>query len=130
MGYDSSIDDLWNSQFAGSLKSAVSQAAGAENMFLKQTINLTDNTGFEAGDTVIFRFRLASDKAVTGWGWAIDNLSIQEVTTAVDESLASSDVTIYPNPFQSSIYIDGFQSDVASDVEVIITDLYGKTVAS
>lgn len=127
-GYDSSIDDLWNSQFAGSLKSAVSQAAGAENMFLKQTINLTDNTGFEAGDTVIFRFRLASDKAVTGWGWAIDNLSIQEVTTAVDESLASSDVTIYPNPFQSSIYIDGFQSDVASDVEVIITDLYGKTV--
>ncbi|WP_319270867.1 T9SS type A sorting domain-containing protein [uncultured Draconibacterium sp.] len=126
-GYDSSVDDLWSSQFTGSLKSAVSQAAGAENMFLKQTINLTDNTGFEAGDTVIFRFRLASDKAVTGWGWAIDNLSIQNVTTAVDETLAADDVTIYPNPFKSSIYIDGFQSDM-NDVEVIITDLYGKTV--
>ncbi|QIA09855.1 T9SS type A sorting domain-containing protein [Draconibacterium halophilum] len=127
-GYDSSVDDLWSSQFTGSLKSAVSQAAGAENMFLKQTINLTDNTGFEAGDTVIFRFRLASDKATTGWGWAIDNLSIQNVTTAVDEALAADNVTIYPNPFKSSIYIDGFQSDLTNDVEVIITDLYGKTV--
>ncbi|HYQ59378.1 MAG TPA: T9SS type A sorting domain-containing protein [Draconibacterium sp.] len=127
-GYDSSVDDLWSSQFTGALKSAVSEASGAENMFLKQTINLTDNTGFEAGDTVIFRFRLASDKAVTGWGWAIDNLSIQEVTTAVDESLAENDVTIYPNPFKNSIYIDGFQSDAVNDIEVTITDLYGKTV--
>ncbi|WP_347839612.1 T9SS type A sorting domain-containing protein [uncultured Draconibacterium sp.] len=127
-GYDSSVDELWNSQFTGSLKSAVSQAAGADNLFLKQTINLTDNPDFAAGDTVIFRFRLASDKAITGWGWAIDNLSIQEVTTAVDESLTAEDVTIYPNPFKSSIFIDGFQSDVAADVEVIITDLYGKTV--
>jgi hypothetical protein len=42
-------------------------------MFLTQHINLTENTHFEAGDTVLFRFRLASDKAVTGWGWAIDN---------------------------------------------------------
>lgn len=127
-GYDSSVDDLWSSQFTGSLKSAVSLAAGAENMFLKQTINLTDNTGFEAGDTVIFRFRLSSDKAVTGWGWAIDNLTIQEITTDVDESLTADNLSIYPNPFKSSIYIDGVQSDMANDVEVIITDLYGKTV--
>lgn len=127
-GYDSSVDDLWSSQFTGSLKSAVSQAAGAENMFLKQTINLTDNTGFEAGDTVIFRFRLASDKATTGWGWAIDNLSIQNVTTDVNEQLVANEVSIYPNPFKSSIYIDGFRSEMADDVEVTITDLYGKTV--
>ena len=127
-GYDSSVDDLWSSQFTGSLKSAVSQATATENMFLKQTINLTDNTGFEAGDTVIFRFRLASDKATTGWGWAIDNLSIQQVTTDVNEELAANVVSIYPNPFKSSIYIDGFRSEMADDVEVTITDLYGKTV--
>ena len=127
-GYDSGADELWNSQFTGSLKSAVSQASGHENMFLSQTINLTENTEFEAGDTVIFRFRLASDKAVTGWGWAIDNLAIQEVTTAADDVFASEDVSFYPNPFKGSLIVEGFQTESTSDVEIIITDLYGKTV--
>lgn len=127
-GYDSGVDELWNSYFTNSLKSTVSEASGHENMFLTQNINLTENTEFEAGDTVIFRFRLASDKAVTGWGWAIDNLRIQEVTTAADEILAEQDVAIYPNPFKQSIYVEGFAADQQADVEIIITDLYGKTV--
>ena len=110
-GYDSGVDELWNSQFTGSLKSAVSQANGHENMFLTQTVNLTENTEFEAGDTVIFRFRLASDKAVTGWGWAIDNLSIQEMTTSADDIFAKEDVSIYPNPFEQSIFVEGFKID-------------------
>ena len=127
-GYDSRIDELWSAQFTGSLKSAVSMANGQENMFLKQTINLTENTEFEAGDTVIFRFRLASDKAVTGWGWAIDNLAIQEITTANDNIYANEEVSIYPNPFKQSIYVEGFKSNEFSDVEVIVTDMYGKTI--
>jgi hypothetical protein len=127
-GYDAGADELWNSSFTNTLKSAVSEAEADQDMFLKQTINLTENTEFEAGDTVIFRFRLASDKDVTGWGWAIDNLSIQEVTTGVDDILAEQNVTIYPNPFRNSIYVEGFESDDLSDVEIIVTDLYGKTV--
>ncbi len=127
-GYDSGLDELWNFSFTNSLKSTVSEAEGEEDMFLTQTINLTENTAFEAGDTVLFRFRLASDTEVTGWGWAIDNLSIQEVTTATDDILAQDEVVIYPNPFSESIYIEGFDSGNASDVEVIVTDLYGKTV--
>jgi len=127
-GYDSGVDDLWDSYFSNSLKSTVSEASGHENMFLAQTINLTANTEFEAGDTVIFRFRLASDKAVTGWGWAIDNLSIQEVTTDAADIAMTDKVAIYPNPFKQSIYVDGFTSDDISDVDIIITDLYGKTV--
>lgn len=128
-GYDSGVDELWSSNFNNSLKSTVSEASGAENMFLTQYINLTENTEFAAGDTVLFRFRLASDKAVTGWGWAIDNLSIQEVTTAAgDDILAASEVTIYPNPFKQSIYVEGFEADQQTDVDIIITDLYGKTV--
>lgn len=127
-GYDSGDDELWNSYFTSSLKSTISEASGHENMFLSQTIDLTENTEFEAGDTVMFRFRLASDKAVTGWGWAIDNLGIQEVTTAADEVLASENVAIYPNPFNQSIYVEGFNSDDLSNVEITVTDMYGKTV--
>ena len=38
-GYDSREDDLWNSYFTDNLKSAVSEAAGQENLFLQQTID-------------------------------------------------------------------------------------------
>ncbi len=127
-GYDSGVDELWNSYFTNNLKSAVSEASGHENMFLQQTIDLTENTEFEAGDTVIFRFRLASDQNVTGWGWAIDNLGIQSSATAADNVVSNKEVTIYPNPFNESLYIEGFTSDNTSDVEVRITDLSGKTV--
>ena len=126
-GYDSGADELWNTQFNGSLKSAVSEATGADNLFLTQRINLTQETSFEAGDTVLFRFRLASDQQVTGWGWAIDNLSIQSVTTDANDILAEDQVSIYPNPFQSSIYVDGVEGD-GSDLDIVVTDLYGKTV--
>jgi len=127
-GYDSREDDLWNSYFTDNLKSAVSEAAGQENLFLQQTIDLTENTEFEAGDTVIFRFRLASDQDVTGWGWAIDNLSIQETATAADDITEDKEVLIYPNPFKESLFVEGFEADNASDVEIIITDLSGKTI--
>ncbi|HPF51075.1 MAG TPA: T9SS type A sorting domain-containing protein [Draconibacterium sp.] len=126
-GYDSGSDEMWSTQFNGTLKSAVSEASGADNLFLPQHINLTQDTPFEAGDTVLFRFRLASDQQVTGWGWAIDNLTIQSVTTAADEITAANDVNIYPNPFQNSIYVDGVDAD-GSDLDILVTDLYGKTV--
>ncbi len=126
-GYDSGVDELWASHFTNALKSTGSEASGAENMFLRQRINLTDNTPFEAGDTVVFRFRLASDVAVTGWGWAIDNLSIQSITTDTEDILAEENVNIYPNPFQNSIYIDGLETGGA-DLDVIVRDLSGKTV--
>ena len=126
-GYDSGADELWNLHFTSALKSTVSEASGTENMFLPNYINLTADTPFEAGDTVLFRFRLASDKEVTGWGWAIDNLAIQSVTTEADDVFAEENVSIYPNPFQNSIFVDGLESD-GSDLEVIVTDLSGKTV--
>ena len=126
-GYDSGADPVWASHFTSSLKSTVSEASGNENMFLRQTINLTAETPFEAGDTVLFRFRLASDQEVTGWGWAIDNLSIQSVTTDAEDVLAANEVSIYPNPFQNSIYVDGIDTNGA-DLEVVVTDIYGKTV--
>lgn len=126
-GYDSGADELWKSHFTSALKSTVSEASGTENMFLRQRINLTDNTPFEAGDTVLFRFRLASDVAVTGWGWAIDNLSIQSVTTDAEEILATEQINIYPNPFQNAIYIDGLETQGA-DLDVVVRDLSGKTI--
>lgn len=127
-GYDSGINKTWETQFSNNLKSNVSSASGNESMFWENVIYLTDNDFFAAGDTVLFRFRLASDKSVTGWGWAIDNLKIQNINTNNDELMAEADVNIYPNPFSNSLYIDCSKLINPSEVIVHITDLVGKTV--
>ncbi len=127
-GYDSGINESWEMQFSNSLKSNLSDASGHENMFWKHTINLTDNVTFYAGDTVLIRFRLASDNSVNGWGWAIDNLKIQSVVTGNKEILASENVNVYPNPFTNNVFIECTNIKEQSAVEVLITDLTGKTV--
>jgi len=127
-GYDSAVNENWETQFSSTLKSNVSSASGHENMFWENFISLTDNEFFSAGDTVLFRFRLASDKSVTGWGWAIDNLKIQNLNTSNDQFASDQNVTIYPNPFTNSLFVDCSKLENTKEVVVLITDLFGKIV--
>lgn len=134
-GYDSRVNAEWESKFSSTLKSSTSSASGQENMFWGNSINLTDNKFFSAGDTVLFRFRLASDKSISGWGWAIDNLDIQSKNTynqAVAETETEIEiepsVAIYPNPFSNHLFIDCSKLTNQEEVVVRITNLTGKTV--
>ena len=128
-GYDSGDDMNWVTAFNNNLKSTTSEASAQENMFVKRTINLAGNSGFEAGDTLIFRFRLASDYSVNGWGWAIDNLEIQEMyVTGTDDVMAQTNVGVYPNPFENSFYVDCTENTESENIEITVTDLYGKTI--
>ena len=124
-GYDSGIYEIWETQFSNSLKSSVSSASGHETMFWENNITLTENEYFSAGDTVLFRFRLASDKANTGWGWAIDNLKIQTINTGNDKIDSNNDIAIYPNPFKNSLFIDCSNLTNPSEVIIRIYDLVG-----
>jgi hypothetical protein len=128
-GYDSGDENSWRETFESSLTNNISNANANENMFLKHTINLTRNTAFSVGDTVLFRFRLASDHSGSGWGWAIDNLEIQkEFTTGSDELVAKLEINVYPNPFSGSFYVDYSGMDNLSEVDILVTDMFGKTV--
>ncbi|MBT3382652.1 MAG: T9SS type A sorting domain-containing protein [Prolixibacteraceae bacterium] len=127
-GYDSGVNESWKSKFTNTIVNDFSKASGEESMFLKRFVNLTNNTNFSAGDIVLIRFRLASDKSVNGWGWGIDNLEIQSLSTSTDELMADSDYSFYPNPFTSSFYIDCANADGLSEVDITVTDLLGKTV--
>jgi hypothetical protein len=127
-GYDSSLEAEWNSKFSENFTNNTSSANGHESMLIKHSINLTQNTSLAAGDTVMIRFRLASDKSVNGWGWAIDNLKVQEVKTANEDIFAEKNVTIYPNPFKDNFYINCKNIVGSSPVEIAITDLSGKTI--
>lgn len=127
-GYDSRVYEPWASAFVGSTVNTKSQVVGSQNMFQHNTINLTEDTGFSAGDTVLFRFRLASDHSVTGWGWAIDNLEIQKGFSTNSDVVAQSGFNVYPNPFENRFYIDYNTENAFSRIEITVTDIFGKTV--
>jgi hypothetical protein len=126
--YNSGKNTDWFSAFTGNLKSSKSEAAAQENMLVTRTINITENTDFEAGDTLIFRFRLASDYSVNGWGWAIDNLSIQEFNISPNDVFAENRAGVYPNPFKNSFFVDCSSKQENTPVEIVVTNLMGKTV--
>ncbi|NLB26994.1 MAG: T9SS type A sorting domain-containing protein [Bacteroidales bacterium] len=128
--YDSAFDESWDILFKSNFINSTSSAAGNENLFIKHNINLTDNTGLAEGDTVLIRFRLASDKSINGWGWAINNLKIQQGYTYSEETVSNNTFSIYPNPFKTgfNINLSNKRPLHFSAVEIIITDITGKTV--
>ena len=127
-GYDSQSNDNWYAVFTNTLKSTTSSAVGDDNMYIPHTIRLTENTGLSAGDTVIFRFRLSSDKSISGWGWAIDNLNIQQLSTNNDELAVNKSINVFPNPFTNNFFIDCSNLPEVNSMEIMVTDLTGKTL--
>ncbi|MFA4923080.1 MAG: T9SS type A sorting domain-containing protein, partial [Ignavibacteriaceae bacterium] len=98
-GYDCRYDAKW-------LAAYNAFASGTPNMFVTHTINLRDK--FNAGDEILIRFRLFADQFVDGWGWAIDNLKIQEALVGVEKETIPTQFELaqnYPNPFNPSTII-------------------------
>ncbi|GIV36596.1 MAG: hypothetical protein KatS3mg032_0975 [Cyclobacteriaceae bacterium] len=77
--------------------------------FRTRLINLTGNGNFSAGETVLIRFRLYADSLINAWGWAIDNLYIQDPITALEEYL-SGGIQVYPSPFSNKLQISTEES--------------------
>ena len=116
-GYDSDAYPEWNSAYN-------SGSDGSPSLYKTRTIDMLET--FNPNDVVLIRFRLFADPAVTGWGWAIDDLAIQEEPLAVYES-QNNDFSIYPNPMASSAQIE-LRLDKKASVNVL--DLQGKLVRS
>lgn len=98
-GYDSNSQQSWLTLYNSSISGQDSKALATKDLFVKREFGLLDNGNFSAGDTILVRFRLFSDPYANGWGWIIDNLSIQDFGTSVrPELLSSGEVEFYPNP--------------------------------
>lgn len=67
-------------------------------------IHMLASGKFAANDVVLIRFRLSSDATKAGWGWCIDNLSVQGPITGLVEA-GQSALSIFPNPAQEQIQI-------------------------
>jgi hypothetical protein len=123
-GYDSRNNADWLSKWNSDVSNDNSHASGDKALFRTRAISMVASGNFKAGDEVMIRFRLFADPAAYGWGWAIDNLYIQETVTSNEES-ASHAIKIYPVPVREMLTIET-TSNQASMIR--ITDLQGQTL--
>jgi hypothetical protein len=115
-GWDARALSAWNSAFA-------TNASGTSAMYKTRTIDMTESGDVEPGDEVLIRFRLFSDKANIGWGWAIDNLYIQDVITSSEQGL-STKISVFPNPvITDQVRVE---TDALSRVEIQILNIHGQ----
>ena len=83
-GWDANSDSNWLNKWNSATDAyGNSTATGTPSLVKSQTLSLTQNTGFVAGDQVLLRFRLLADLSSYGWGWMIDNLKIQGSTQTI-----------------------------------------------
>jgi hypothetical protein len=97
-GYDAVWQSAWLAAFN-------SQLPGTPALYRTRSIDMTGNGNFSSGEDVIIRFRLFSNATINGWGWAIDNLYIQDAITGTEKELETA-VNIYPNPVREAIFVE------------------------
>ncbi len=117
--YSSNAFGLWQAAYTN-------KQDGSPSLFNSRLIDMTQKGNFQAGDTVLIRFRLFADDVTNAWGWAIDNLSIQGPITGI-ENLASELFSVYPNPVTSD-YLNVMVPSGISFSSISMTDILGRQV--
>jgi len=95
-GYDARAHNEWVAAYNNNVP-------GNENLYELRTIDITET--FEVGDTILIRFRINADAFVNGWGWAIDDLEIGDVSSGLFDVNVTNEVSIFPNPVNSVLHI-------------------------
>ncbi len=93
--YSSNLHNDWANSFTAKLN-------GTSSLSKLRFFDITKNGKFKAGDNILIRFRLRANGTNNGWGWAIDNLSIQGPITGIEKSLLENSFNVYPNPTNGS----------------------------
>ncbi len=118
-GYDASFNSNWLAAYSNG-------QSGNATLFVDHNVDLTSK--FNVGDTLLFRMRLFSDNAITSWGWAIDDLYIQQKPTGLADPMNHwVSLQAYPNPSQRS-FTASFTIAEPSPVALTVHDLSGRVV--
>ncbi|WP_161626062.1 T9SS type A sorting domain-containing protein [Hugenholtzia roseola] len=134
-GYDSDANAVWRNAYSAAINGQDSEAVGTSALYRPREMNLLDR--FRAGDNVLLRFRLFSDPAAIGWGWAIDDLEIQDCNqsgggggdpTGISDFLANASFNLFPNPAKGSFQVSAELLKTVPQVEVVVTDVVGRVV--
>ena len=128
-GYDSGQNTSWLNLYNGSISGNNSTAVGNKNLYVQRSFRLDENDFFGVGESIFIRFRIFSDPYANGWGWAIDDLSIQDKATASDElKYSPGEVQVFPNPVESELNITANFQNAADYVKVNILSSSGTII--
>jgi hypothetical protein len=126
-GYDSGSQESWKIEYNKQISGNNSISVGTKNLFLRHQINLTATGNFKGGDTILIRFRMHSDPYAHGWGWAIDNLNIQNKTNSNEiAGISPAPIVVWPNPANTYVNIKINQDKIIHEITVEILDLTGR----
>lgn len=114
-GYDASLHDDWERVYEN-------DQDGTSGLMKPHLINLRDH--FDAGETILVRFRLFSNASDAGHGWVVDDLFIQE-ERPLGTNEFESQLIVYPNPVQdvASLQLSGELSN-----SIMVFDVQGRQV--
>ena len=130
-GYDSRANTAWFSAYNSRFQGQNSAAEGTPNLFAPRTISMVENRNFNAGDVVFVRFRLFSDPFAFGWGWAIDNLRIQDSQVAVEDFITKDNFNVSPNPVGTELVtINATFKQPVADLQLKLYDNLGRLLQS
>ena len=116
----------WNSKID---KNGNSLATTDMQLYKKRNINMLSNGNFSPGDTILVRFRLYSDPYAWGWGWVIDNLNIQDLTTGTDDiATVNKALSVYPVPATDYLNISFSEHGLTGDATISLFNITGALV--
>ncbi len=128
-GYDSRANDNWLEEYNKGVVGNNSSTAGSKELMVTRNIDLTASGNFTVGDTILIRFRLFSDPYAHGWGWVIDNLSIQvAVPNSLVHALSPGNISVYPNPFRDRVNVAIQTEKPLKSLNVNVYNLYGQLI--
>lgn len=130
-GYDSRRSTVWRTTYNEEIVDQVSTAIGTPELYISNGIDFVENGNFAVGDTILIKFRLFADPYANGWGWAIDNLRIQQPVSAPITELSPGNIKLYPNPFENEVNLL-FETNTtgAIDIQVDFYNTYGQKLKS
>lgn len=116
-GYDSRKFTEWLTYYNSNINNGDSKAIGTLNYYKHNQIDLLNT--FPAGTEIYIRFRLYSDNKNTGWGWAIDNLKVQDIVLGAEDVASLNDlIEVYPNPTKGKFSFSVNGTAVPAEIKV------------
>lgn len=127
-GYDARANTAWLSKYNSLADDDNnSTAVGTSSLFKARELNLRDK--FAGGDVVQLRFRLFADAGAHGWGWAIDNLRIQDAVTGVAQELKDAGgFDVFPNPTTGRFTLQARLAKATPGLQVVVRNVLGQEV--
>jgi hypothetical protein len=127
-GYDARANSTWEDNFNLDFSDMNSTTTGQPEWYVNREINMLGNGNFLPGDTILIRFRLFSDPYAHGWGWAIDNLRIQNPVSAPQPILSPGNIAAYPNPFQNEFNVRIEPKSRVQKLQLNVYNMFGQRV--